>query len=168
MKLAAFLFSVFFLQEDLSQPEGLGNILEPDPIAFTFETIGWKVLAVSLFIGAIVVLYRQLKLYRKNTYRREAIKKMQVIETENASSQSKLNHLNIILKQVAISAFGREQVAALYGDAWFSFLDSKHKNSDFAKYANTFKNAQYSDEEVDNDTLDLISGITKKWINQHA
>lgn len=168
MKLAAFLFSVFMLQEDLIQPEELGNILEPDPLTFTFETVGWKILAVLLFIGAIVVLYRQLKLYHKNTYRREAIKKMQVIETENASSQSKINHLNIILKQVAIVAFGREQVAALYGDAWFSFLDSKHKNSDFAKYANTFKNALYSDEEVNKDTLEAISGITKKWINQHA
>ena len=92
MRLVAFLFSVFILQADLDQPEELGNILEPDPLTFTFETIGWKILALLLFIGAIVVLYRQLKLYRKNTYRREAIKKMQVIETENASSQSKLNH----------------------------------------------------------------------------
>ena len=168
MKIIAFLFSVLVLQDDLSQPEELGNILEPDPLTFTFETIGWKILAVLLFMVATAVLYRRLKLYRKNEYRREAIKKLQIIEAENISSQRKINHLNITLKQVAIIAFGREQVAALYGDDWFSFLDSKHKNTDFATYANSFKNALYSDEEVDKNTLDLISGITKKWIKQHA
>ena len=137
-------------------------------MTFTFETIGWKVLAIVLFIGAIAVLFRQLKLYHKNKYRREAIKKLKLAEVENASSQDRINHLNIILKQVAIISFGREQVAALYGDAWFSFLDSKQKGSVFGKYSNTFKNALYKDIEVDNDTLEAISGITAKWINQHA
>lgn len=168
MSILTFLFLAFFFQEDKPRPEELGNILEPEPLTFTFETIGWKILAILLFIGAITVLYRKLKLYNKNKYRREAIKKLKLAEVENASSQSKINHLNIILKQVAMISFGREQVAALYGDAWFSFLDSKQKDSAFEKYSNTFKNALYDDVEVDHDTLEAISGITKKWINQHA
>lgn len=168
MSILTFLFLAFFFQEDKPRPEELGNILEPEPLTFTFETIGWKILAILLFIGAITVLYRKLKLYNKNKYRREAIKKLKLAEVENASSQSKINHLNIILKQVAMISFGREQVAALYGDAWFSFLDSKQKGGAFEKYSNTFKNALYDDVEVDNDTLEAISGITKKWINQHA
>ena len=168
MKLLAFLFLADIFQQDNSPPEELGNILEPDPLVFTFETIGWKILAIFLFIGAIAILFRKLQLYNKNKYRREAIKKLELAEVENASSQSKINHLNIILKQVAMISFGREQVAALYGDAWFSFLDSKQKGSAFEKYSNAFKNALYDDIEVDNDTLETISGITKKWINQHA
>ncbi len=168
MKILTFLFSAFIFQGDNSQPEELGNILEPAPLTFTFETIGWKILAILLFIGAMAVLFRKLKLYHKNKYRREAIKKLKLAEVENISSQGKMIHLSIILKQVAIISFGREQVAGLYGDAWFSFLDSKQKNSDFGKYANTFKNALYNDVEVDNDTLEAISGISKKWINQHA
>ena len=168
MKILTFLFSALIFQGDNSQSEELGNILEPDPLTFTFETIGWKILAILLFIGAIVVLFRKLKLYHKNKYRREAIRKLKMAEVENVSSQDKLNRLNIILKQVAIISFGREQVAALYGESWFSFLDSKQKNSEFGKYSDTFKNALYKDIEVDNDTLESISGITVKWINQHA
>ena len=168
MKTLAILFSVVMLQENVAQPDDLGNILEPDPLVFTFETIGWKILAVLLFMGATLILFRRLKLYRKNKYRREAIEKLKLVKEENVTSQQKINHLNVILKQVAIIAFGREQVAALYGDEWFSFLDSKHKNSDFSKYANSFKNALYNGEGVDQQTLEAISGITKKWINQHA
>ena len=168
MKLLAFLFSAVIFQKNNSSSEELGNILEPAPLTFTFEAIGWKILTILLFIVAIAVLFRKLKLYNKNKYRREAIKKLILVEVENTSNQSKINHLNIILKQVAMTTFGREQVAALYGDAWFSFLDSKQKGSAFEKYANTFKNALYDDIEVDNDTLEAISGITKKWINHHA
>lgn len=168
MKLLAFLYTAVIFQEDNSPPEELGNVLEPAPLTFTFETIGWKILAALLFIGAITVLFRKLQLYNKNKYRREAIERLKLSEVENASSQDKINHLNIILKQVAMISFGREQVAALYGDAWFSFLDSKQKGSGFEKYANTFENALYDDIEVDNDTLKAISGITVKWINQHA
>ncbi len=168
MKAMALLFFVFLPQGDIAQTDDLGTILEPDPLVFTFETVGWKYLGILLLAIGVLLLVTYLRQYQKNKYKREAIKKVNHINGQTVSSQQKLNQVNVILKQVAIISFGRVQVANLYGDEWFSFLDSKHKTKGFAKYADTFKNALYSDKEVDEPTLEAISVITKKWINHHG
>lgn len=157
---------MFFQQEN--QIVDIGPILEPDPVLFTFETIGWKIVGIVLLIVAIVLFYKWLKLYQKNKYRREAVQKLKLIETQKAESQYKINQLNIILKQVAIITFGREKVAQLYGNDWFVFLDSKNKKSEFAKYSVNFSDAIYNDKEVDETTLKSIYKITKTWINEHS
>lgn len=164
------LLSVSFFQqeEESSNPEIVGDILEPDPLPFTFETIGWKVLAVVVIVITVIAFFKWLKLYQKNKYRRESIKKMQFIKSQNAQSQYKINQLNIILKQVAIVTFGRTEVAELYGDEWYSFLDSKYKKSEFVNYSSNFNDAIYNNKEVDESTLQSIYIITKTWINEHS
>jgi hypothetical protein len=174
MKIANFIYSLYiflvsvFQQQEDSLPEIVGDILEPEPLHFTFETIGWKVLAFLIIVIASVFLYKWLKLFRKNKYRREAIKKLQLIEVENSDSQSKINDINIILKQVAIVTFGREHVAELYGNDWFSFLDSKSKKSEFVKYSNNFTDAIYSSKTFDDTTLRTIYKLAKTWIHEHS
>jgi len=174
MKIGYFMYSFylvtlsFFQQDENSDPALVGDILEPDPLPFTFETIGWKIVGAVLLIVVIVLFYKWLKLYQKNKYRREAIQKLKLIEMQNAESQHKMNQLNIILKQVAIITFGREQVAQLYGNDWFLFLDSKNKKSEFTKYSENFSDAIYSDKDVDETTFKSICKITKTWINEHS
>jgi len=158
----------FFQQEGNSQPEMVGGILEPDPLPFTFETIGWKILGVVLLLVASIAFYNWLQLYWKNAYKRAAIRKLQLIKAEDAQSPHKINQLNIVLKQVAIVTFGREQVAGLYGNDWFLFLDSKSKKTEFVNYSNNFSDAIYSDKEVDDATLKTIFKLTKTWINGHS
>ena len=169
MKIATFTYSLFisfFPQEVLNEPEAMGTILEPDPLPFTFETIGWKILAVLLVLIFLITLYNQIKLYKKNEYRRVAIKKLEVIESSKAQNQ--INNLNIILKQVAITSFGREQAAELFGDDWLAFLDTKSKKSQFVKYSVHFSDAIYKNKEVDEITLKEIYKTTKNWIKTHA
>jgi len=174
MKIANLIYSnyllsiSFFQQEENSEPDIVGDILEPDPLHFTFETIGWKILLAVLLLVTSIAFYKWLKLYQKNTYKRTAIKKLQLIEVEDAQSSYKINQLNIILKQVAIVTFGRELVAELYGNDWFLFLDSKNKKSEFVSFSNNFKDAIYSDKEVDDATLKTIFKLTKTWINEHS
>ncbi|MBG7630428.1 MAG: DUF4381 domain-containing protein [Bacteroidetes bacterium] len=174
MKIVHYIISFYpmavlcFQQEEDSSPEMVGDILEPDPLPFTFETIGWKILGVVLLIVASILFYKWLKLYQKNKYRREAIKKLKFIEANNTQSQYKINQLNIILKQVAMVTFGREQVAQLYGNDWFLFLDSKSEKSTFVKYSSNFTDAIYSKKEVDDTRLKSIYKLTKTWINEHS
>jgi len=174
MKIGYFIYSFylvtlsFFQQDENSDPALVGDILEPNRLPFTFETIGWKILGVVMLILVVVLFYKWLKLYQTSKYRRAAIKKLQLIESQNAESQYKINQLNIILKQVAMVTFGREQVANLYGNDWFLFLDSKNKKSEFAKYSSNFSDAIYSDKQVDETTLKSIYKTTKTWINEHS
>lgn len=174
MKIASFIYSMYlflvlvFQQQEENPTEIVGDILEPEPIAFTFETIGWKVLAFLFALTTCIFFYKWLKLYRKNKYRRTALKKLKLIESENSAPHYKINQLNIILKQVAMVTFGREQVASLYGNDWLLFLDSTYKNSDFANYSAHFSDAIYHNKEVGKNTLDSIFKTTKTWINEHS
>lgn len=174
MKIAAFTYNILLLavalfqQEEKNPPEIIGDILEPDPLPFTFETIGWKILGVLLLIVAIVLFYKWIKLYITNKYRREAIDQLQLIEAQETENQNKINQLNIILKQVAIITFGRQQVAQLYGEDWLLFLDSKYKKGEFLKYANNFSDALYNNKTVDQATLNSIVKLTKTWIREHS
>ena len=174
MKIANVIYSMYiglvlvFQQQENNLPEIVGDILEPEPLQFTFETIGWKVLAFLFTVIACIFFYKWFKLYRKNKYRREAIKKLIVIESENTENHYKINQLNIVLKQVAIVTFGREEVAKLYGNDWFLFLDSKSKHSNFMSYANNFTDAIYRNKIVDKSILNTIHKLTKTWINEHS
>lgn len=174
MKIVTFIDTTFMMfisflpQDEMNKPEAIGGILEPDPLPFTFETIGWKILAVVLIVLTIMAFFKWLKLYQKNKYRRAAIKKLQFIESGNTQSQYKINQLNIILKQVAIVTFGRENVAELYGDDWLLFLDSKYKKSGFVNYSANFSDAIYFNKEVDESSLNSIYKTTKTWINEHS
>lgn len=157
-----------FQQEDSDQPEITGSILEPDPLTFTFETIGWKILGGILLLLLIILSYKRLKLYQKNKYRRKALKRIQFISAEESGNADKIKNFNIVLKQVAIEAFGRDRVAELYGVEWLLFLDSKAKNCSFAQYDSSFTDAMYSNKEIDGNKEGAIYKLTKTWIHEHA
>lgn len=158
----------FFQQNESDQPAIVGVILEPDPVPFSFETIGWKILGGILLLALMIVSYKRFKLYQKNRYRRQAIIKIQKITAEKSQSGQKIRRLNIVLKQVAMEAFGRVTVAQLYGNEWLMFLDSKAKNSSFADYDNNFTDAMYSNKEIEEKHLDAIYKLTKSWIHEHS
>ncbi len=143
----------------------LAPIKEPAPILFTFETVGWKILAIVIFILLQIFLYKWIQHYKKNTYRRVAIKRLSTI---NTNSNKSINESAIILKTVAITAYGRENVAALYGAEWLLFLESKGKNTLFTKYTKSFLAAQNSNQNIDANTKKEILTLTKKWIQTHA
>ncbi len=143
----------------------LAPIKEPAPILFAFETVGWKILAIVIFILLLIFLYKWIQHYKKNTYRRVAIKRLSTI---NANSNKSINESAIILKTVAITAYGRENVAALYGTEWLLFLESKGKNTLFTKYTTSFLAAQNSNPNIDISIKNEILTLTKKWIQTHA
>ena len=158
------LFSNFILISQNTELQ-LAPIKEPAPIPFTFETVGWEVLGVLIFFLLLFASYKWMQHYKKNAYRRIAIKHLSTI---NSASNKSINESAIILKSVAITAYGRKEVAALYGDEWLRFLESKGKNTLFTKYTETFLAAQSSDQNIDASTKKEISSLTKKWIQTHA
>lgn len=157
---------IYFQQE--TDTIDIGPILEPDPVLFSFETVGWLILVVLLLIVFLIVLVKQFKLYKKNTYRREAIKRLIVIQSEDAQNHFQINQLNILLKQVAINTFGREKVATLYGKEWFEFLESTSKNTKFTSYLAVFSNAIYESKDANEKDFNTIIQLTKTWIKTHA
>lgn len=157
---------IYFQQE--TDTIDIGPILEPDPVLFSFETVGWLILVVLLLIVFLIVLVKQFKLYKKNTYRREAIKRLKLLKNQEGQNHFQINQLNILLKQVAINTFGREKVATLYGKEWFEFLESTSKNTKFTSYLAVFSNAIYESKDANEKDFNTIIQLTKTWIKTHA
>lgn len=148
----------------------MGPLYEPDPVGFSFETPGWYVLGIFILLVAISLLFKWLKGYRKNAYRREALKSISEIE-QNSQSYNDANLLKdilVLLKLVAIEAFGRQQVAQLYGNNWLEFLESKGKNTPFTDYEQHIVNTLYDTIPVEQKETGTLIELSKQWIRTHA
>ena len=47
-----------------------GNIIEPDPVAFSFAAPGWAMLVIAMVVIMIITVAVWLYRYHKNEYRR--------------------------------------------------------------------------------------------------
>ncbi|MGY0393383.1 DUF4381 domain-containing protein [Bizionia sp. KMM 8389] len=161
---------ITLMQDPEIAPLELGNIMEPDPIPFTFNTIGWKVLLGVSILILLYGLYRMYLKYKHNKYRRDAI-----AELESLNSNSQLPELAFIsqtvfvLKRTALQSYNREKVASLQGDTWLAFLDSGLSGINFSKYKQDIFNAVYR-ETFDNPNFnkDEFFKMSLKWIKNHA
>jgi len=148
----------------------LGPILEPEAVSFSFNTLGWK---ITGGIITVVIIYSLLKWairYHQNAYRRAAASVLDQIETlfKNKKDPACLNDALVLLKQVAITAFGRTEAAHLSGSDWLRYLESKGKNTPFSLYEHDVLNSLYTKKMVDSDSTLKIIKLSKTWINTHA
>lgn len=148
----------------------LGPLYEPDTVRFSFETSGWYVLGIFLLLVAAFLFIRWLKRYRKNAYRREALKTITRIEQhpQNQNETNQLNEIWVLLKLVAMKSFGRQEVAQLYGDDWLEFLESKGKNTHFTQYKQIILNSLYEPVAIDMKEIKALIKLSKQWIRTHA
>ena len=111
--------------EGLSLPqlaEQLHELAVPPPVPGMPETVGWLILgAWILAVVAIVAVHALLK-WRRNRYRREAEAALRCIEGRLAADPEALAAVGVLLKRTAMTAYAREEVASLHGDAWAAFL----------------------------------------------
>ena len=85
----------------------------------------WLVLLATLLVFGYLISYL-LKLWREKKYRREAAAHLATLVVEWQQSNDNLrflNQLQSLLKQVALTRYGRDAVASLTGESWVSFLD---------------------------------------------
>ncbi|MCO4822637.1 MAG: DUF4381 domain-containing protein [Flavobacteriaceae bacterium] len=159
------------LQDSQSSELELGAILEPEPISFSFNTIGWKILLVLLIFLIIYVGYRIFVTYRNNKYKRSAVAEIEALVKNNEQPlNSFITRVLIVLKQTALQSYTRVEVASLQGDEWLSFLDEKVPGSNFIAYKSAITDAIYSKTLLTKAYFNKeeFSQLTIKWIKKHA
>ena len=156
--------------DTLTKNQELGPILEPNPIKFTFDTPGWYILGVTILILILFGIIRSIKNYRENSYRRDAIKKLDELKSPRSEidSEQKLSELLTVLKLVALKTYGRKEVARLHGEKWFLFLESKAKSISFSKYVPLISKSIYQSIPMEAKELNELKNLSKKWIRKHA
>ena len=142
----------------------IGPLQEPEAVGFTFETIGWPILAAVIFVVILIISFFAISKHIKNRYRREALAELQQV----ASGQLPLNHSLVLVKRTAIHAFGREKVGKLAGKEWFQFLDENAKNVNFLSVQTEAEALIYKDEALEKQAKEELILNTKNWIKHHA
>lgn len=149
----------------------LGEIMEVESIPFTFDTLGWKIVAIALLLLLAHFIYKFYLRYKNNQYKRDA-----VIEIESLNANSELTESAfitqsiLVLKRIAMQTFSRQEVASLNGEAWLSFLDEKVIDVNFRKYTKEIEEAVYQDNfnpSADYNKAEFYT-MSIKWIKNHA
>lgn len=111
------------MKSDPYSLNALEDIVIPEPVGlFPLAPVWSCVMGIALVwitYGLIVCWIR----YRRNAYRRAGLKLIRELETATSLDLG-LRGVDEVLKRVAMVAFSRERVAALWGADWIEFLRS--------------------------------------------
>jgi hypothetical protein len=146
----------------------IGQLIEPEPIGYSFNTPGWYFVLGLLILTALVIALLQYRKHKKNAYRREAVSQIEALIQQK--NENLVFEINTLLKTKAMHIFGRKKVAALYGSDWFTFLQSKLKTTtnvprkNFEEYSKAIYNSDY---KLNEQRVNEFVEFTIIWIRNH-
>jgi hypothetical protein len=105
------------------EPLPLRDIHLPDPVSWWPPAAGWWFVfaaAVLLIAGAVWLVRR----WRRVTVAKLALRELDQLRTDpTLPAAEKLRRLSVLLRRAGLSAYPREDVAGLTGEAWLEWLD---------------------------------------------
>ncbi len=147
-----------------TSPVQLHDLYEPPPVPFSFGAPGWYVLGGIVLVAAILVAIFRIRKYVRNRYRRDALRELDVMN----HATDLFPQLFVVLKKTAIHAFGREEVAPLYGKGWIAFLDSTGVKVHLTDYQEAILPALYTGKTIEPEIMEKILLNAKQWVKTHA
>ncbi len=148
----------------------IGTLVEPAPLTFTWGAPGWYVLAAGVLLLLILVAIIIYRHYQKNKYRRSALSWLEEREGILSAQPDQLVYdATMLMKRVAITRYGRSEVAALRDKEWIAFLNKACESSLFTETDGAWLNKiLYMPGETvkENEARGFIAK-TKKWIRDH-
>ena len=104
------------------------DIVTLEPVSWWPLAPGWYVLILALAITMAWLGYKRLKQWRRNAYRREALKELESIAPQEVPE---------LVKRVCLSTWPRNKVASLSGEAFIKFLNQSDDTSHFSHSTGT-------------------------------
>ncbi|PKH06118.1 DUF4381 domain-containing protein [Moritella sp. Urea-trap-13] len=159
-------------------PEPWGNYLlknlaettAPNAINWWPQTIAWQVLFVAMLVYIGFNVYRAIKKYQNNAYRREALAWLKKLPPYRINEPDTIyRQLPSLLRKVALSGYKRDEVCLLSNKSWLQWLDQQCEKTSFTKIPSFTLNqlAYVPAYDIDAKTMDnLVTEITL-WIKYH-
>ncbi len=150
----------------------LGQFIEPAPVSFSLNAPGWNVVAVTLILSLLTTGIGIIIHYRKNRYRRKALKQINKEQQRLATEKKYIELLyvtNSIIKKITIRQHGRQQVASLQSKEWLDFLNNQCNKVIFNTTDKNLLTHLYlvdNNQPDEKETMDFVSKA-KQWIKQH-
>ena len=141
----------------------LHALVEPAPVPWVPQTIGWLVVTIWLVAVIAIIALRAVSRWRSNRYRRAALAELRRISAD-PSHPLLAQEVAALLKRTALAVFPRSDVASLYGTDWASFLARTAAHDPVVtKSADAMASAAY---RPDTDGAQLLEPA-RRWIKVH-
>lgn len=155
--------------------ETLIEITPPQPVSYRPETVGWFVLLGLLVLAVAWSAYRRYRHHRANLYRRWALEKLEDISRvigKKLGLEKPLREIPILVKQTALHAYPRGEVASLCGDDWLRFLDASYGGTGFSDGPGRIlaHTAYETDQELGRyrqEDIKQLLKLVRRWIKKH-
>ncbi len=130
---------------------------------------GWWALAVIAIILLFWTISRLRRLRRRNKLQKEILASLNELQRQYSDEQIPhfLAEVSILLRRVALMKFPRQQVAALTGKEWLSFLDQHGGDGQYSNGVGSVLAAGPYTRHSEVDQNALLS-LTRKWIKRNT
>lgn len=150
----------------------LHDIVTPAQVSWFPQTWGWAALATALGLALAVLLVRALRQYRRNAYRREALRLLGVAASDirnSPTSEAGLQKIAELLKRTALAAWPRKKVASLSGPDFARFLTENAPGMDPNALAALLDDLEYRESDPVTPRPDdrQIIETARDWIENH-
>lgn len=150
------------------------DIVVPAAVSWWPQTWGWVALGVLLVAALAAWTVACIRGYRRNAYRREALRLLAGIELRlkpPATRQAAIHEVGLLLKQVAIAAWGRDTVGPLAGEDWARFLAEHGDTDDKHLLGKVVDDFEYRDpkllKRLPGNLADELAEDARRWIENH-
>lgn len=157
---------------DAADLDRLHDIVAPAPAPLWPPAPAWFIILFLVLLLVLVALARALRSYQRNHYRREALAILDAqspLLADAARRREGVAAIGVVLKRAALSAWPREEVASLTGEAWLAFLDRSAGLQGFASGpGRLLEPALYQPAApLDEAEARRLAALARRWIAGH-
>lgn len=155
-------------------PDAFGNyalgdfveVVSPAAISWLPQTAGWWWLGAVLLGLGLRTLWRHLRHWYRNRYRREAVQRLQALPGQDPAAQ--ILEINKLLKLTAMAGYSRDAVASLSGQQWVDFLNRECAEPVFCgAQCEALALGVYGGGPVDSDAANSLMAASLNWVREH-
>jgi len=143
--------------------QNLHDIVMPAAVGWWPVAPGWYLLAAAMAAGLLWAGIRSLRRYRRDRYRRAALRELERIRRDGPDGQPE-TEIARLLKQTALAAWPRVQVASLSGANWSGFLVQTGASEADAR---RLENLAYRRLKGGARELEQLCAAAEQWIRKH-
>ncbi len=139
----------------------LRDIHLPEPVGWWPPAPGWWALLAATTL-VLAVSWWGWRRWRRLTAKKLLLRGLDAVALSTESPAEKLRDLAVLMRRACLSAYPREDVAGLTGDAWLEFLDRQLGDRRFSEGpGRLLLDAPYR-REVQADMADLLD-LCREW-----
>ncbi|MDF1851561.1 MAG: DUF4381 domain-containing protein [Verrucomicrobiales bacterium] len=147
------------MKDDPNSLQNLHDLVAPAEISWWPLAPGWYGMATLLLVAAIWLCFRAWKQWRRNAYRRAAMKQL-----EQAADGTEVAE---ILRRTALAFASRDEIASKTGDDWADWLASVFPDPMPEEVRRSLGASLYQSQS-DPTALASLREYAAQWIRHHS